>query len=404
MEKINERTRAEVLFKFRWASEIGEHEETYYCRINPWRDMDLFPPKMKTLLWEKTEGEKFTTSFKKGELIPFSEKNIIEVEKVQFLPQKPYRASLAPRLGRFYPLGFFIGLEGVFPENFKPARVVGIQEKTLLIDTNVPIGAYDIELEVEVLSVTKKSADIGGECRDWCAISLENGPGMQIRYNGLETDFELENPESFTRQDEGDDTDFYSEPRITTHIDSKCHENLMEVYDKILPKEGKILDLMSSFQSHIPKNEKHTIVGLGLNKEEMEQNKILDSFLIADLNKNPQLPFGEEEFDAVVCDLSIEYITKPFELLGEIKRILKSNGIFTVSFSNRYFPTKVIKLWIDLHEFERMGYVLELLLRSGGFKNFKTFSMRGFRRPYDDKYFGCTLFSDPLYVVYAQKE
>lgn len=101
--------------------------------------------------------------------------------------------------------------------------------------------------------------------------------------------------------------------------------------------------------------------------------------------------------------LNIEYVTKPFELIKEIRRILKKDGIFTVSYSNRYFPTKVIKIWTDLHEFERIGYVLELILRDGGFNNFKTFSVKGFRRPYDDKYFGCTLFSDPLYLVYAEK-
>lgn len=191
--------------------------------------------------------------------------------------------------------------------------------------------------------------------------------------------------------------------RITTHIDAKAHENLVSLYSKILPLEGKVLDLMSSYQSHIPESREIEVVGLGLNEEEMSLNKRLKGFVIHDLNENPKLPFHDEEFHAVVCDLSIEYVIKPIELIAEINRILKKDGVLTVSFSNRYFPPKVIKLWTDLHEFERMGYVLELLLRDGRYKNFKTFSIRGAKRPLDDKYFGLTQVSDPIYVVYAEK-
>ncbi len=403
MTEISERTNSEVILKFKWNSSIGQHEESQFCKINIWRDMELFPPEVRELLNGKKEGDSFSVNFKRGELFNYSEENIIEVKSFQFNPPKPFKKT-TPRLGRFYPLGFFWGLKGVFPENTKPARVVAINKDELKIDTNLPISRYDLNLECHILSVKRKSADVGGECRDWCALSLENGPGMQVRFDNIPTDFEIENPESFKRQDETDDAIFYKEPRITTHIDSKAHENLVELYRKIFPEKGKVLDLMSSYQSHIPEDKNLEVIGLGLNEEEMKQNSRLKDYVIHDLNREPKLPFGQEEFDVVVCDLSIEYITKPLELISDIKRTLKKNGLLLFSFSNRYFPPKVIKLWIDLHEFERMGYVLELLLRTGGFKNFKTYSIRGFKRPYDDKYFGCTLFSDPIYVVYAQKE
>lgn len=80
---------------------------------------------------------------------------------------------------------------------------------------------------------------------------------------------------------------------------------------------------MSSYQSHIPENENLKVVGLGLNEEEMKQNPRLSEYLIHDLNSEPRLPFADEEFDTVVCDLSIEYVTKPVELVAEIKRVLK---------------------------------------------------------------------------------
>lgn len=402
MEKINERTKVDLLLKFKWKSSVGEHEETQFCQLNVWRDFDFFPEKLKGLIWGKRSGDSFKVDFKAGELFEYSERNIIELQKSQFQPPKSLR-NINPRLGRFYPLGFFAGLAGVFPENQKPARVIEIGDKNLKIDTNIPIARYDLELEGFILEVRKKSADVGGECRDWCALSLESGPGMQVPYDGVETDFELENPESFARADESDDRVFYREPRITTHIDSKCHENLVKLYESILPESGKILDLMSSYQSHIPIDRDYHVVGLGLNEEEMRQNKTLKEFVIHDLNSEPRLPFSEEEFDGVVCDLSIEYVIKPIELIRDVARVLKRDGVFTLSFSNRYFPPKVIKLWIDLHEFERVGYVIELLRKAGRFKNLRSYSFRGFRRPYDDKYFGCTLLSDPLYVVYAEK-
>jgi len=105
----------------------------------------------------------------------------------------------------------------------------------------------------------------------------------------------------------------------------------------------------------------------------------------------------------VVCDLSIEYAIKPFELLREVRRILKKDGRFFFSFSNRYFPPKVIKVWVDLHEFERMGFVLELLARTEGLGEFRTYSLRGFPRPVDDRWSIVSTVSDPLYVVYGKR-
>ncbi|MEN2985641.1 MAG: hypothetical protein ABDH16_03140 [Thermodesulfovibrionaceae bacterium] len=321
MKRVRENTKADVILKFRWKSSIGEHEEVHFCSINIWRDFDLFHEKIKKIIWGKKPGDIDKVSFKAGELFSYSENNILEINKSQFSPPTTLRNFIEPRLGRFYPLGFFTGLKGVFPQNFKPARIIYFSDKTLKIDTNIPISKYDIEIESFILDVREKLTEVGGECRDWCAIALENGPGMQVRYNGIETDFELDNPLAFSRADESDDTLFYSEPRITTHIDSKCHENLVNLYENLLPNEGKILDLMSSYQSHIPKGKNLRIIGLGLNEEEMKKNELLDDFIIHDINKSPEIPFYNEEFDAVVCDLSIEYVIKPIELL-KVKRVV----------------------------------------------------------------------------------
>lgn len=402
MNKIDETKIVDLLIKFKWESSVGRHEEVQFCKLNIWRDFEFLPEKLRKQIWGRNKGDNFKVSFKAGELFKFSSDNIIQIEKSQFRPPKAFN-SVKPHLGRFYPLGFFIGLAGVYPQNIKPARVIEITDKYIKIDTNPPIARYDIEVEGSILDVRRKTTEVGGECRDWCSICLETGPGMQAPYDGVETDFEIDNPESFKREDEADDRLFYSEPRLTNHIDMKAHENLVSLYENLIPNGAIILDLMSSYQSHIPVNKHYEVIGLGLNEEEMRQNRVLSSFVVHDINENPVLPFPDNYFDAVVCDLSIEYVTKPLKVVEEVRRVLKTAGIFTVSFSNRYFPTKVIKLWIDLHEFERMGYVLEIIRKVGGFRDLRTYSFRGFRRPYDDKYFGCTFISDPLYVVYAEK-
>jgi hypothetical protein len=74
-----------------------------------------------------------------------------------------------------------------------------------------------------------------------------------------------------------------------------------------------------------------------------------------------------------------------------------------MTFSNRWFPPKSIRIWKELHEFERMGLVLEYFERTGRFQDLETFSMRGIPRPWDDKYFPQMRFSDPVYAVWGRK-
>lgn len=403
--KINAKSLVDTVMSFRWDSSVGRHEENFFCKINVWRDADLLPRKVKDKFLKSSEGDEFAVALNRGEIFSYKDENVIKVAIDQFQPPVSPITKINPRLGRFYPLGYFTGIEGVFPQNIKPVRIIDIDEKYITIDKNVPISKYNLDLSVKIQRIIDKSGKLEGECKSWCEISLENGPGMQVPYNDdKSTDFQLQDPQSFSREDEADDTVFYSEPRLTTHIDSKAHEHLLNLYKRILPQNGRILDLMSSYQSHIPGDKNfYEIVGLGLNKEELRANPLLNEIVIHDINKEAKLPLSDEEFDCVVCDLSIEYMIRPLDIISEIKRVLKKDGIISISFSNRYFPPKVIKLWKELHDFERIGYVLELLSRTHGFKDFQTFSYRGWIRPFDDKYFGSAIFSDPLFVVTAKK-
>ncbi len=399
----NEKNFLESLITLKWKSPYGEHTEKFFAKINVWREADLFPKPIAQALKEAGPGDVIYHEFPPGKLFNFSEDLIVEVNpKVQYRPPEKF-SHIKLKLGRFYPLFFFRFLPGILSSSIYPGRIIGANgsRETILLDANHPLARYPLVLELEIKNVLPKEKETGGRCRDWIEEAFRVGPGMQARFDHLPTDFGLDEPDNFSREDESPDTIFYREPRFVGHIDRLCHQHLIEFYSTLLPKEGVILDLMSSWESHLP-DYPFEVIGLGINEEELKANPRLKDYMVKDINEDPTLPFDKESFDAVICDLSIEYVVKPLELLSEIKRILKPGGIVAFSFSNRYFPPKVIKLWVDLHEFERMGYVLELLIRSN-FKDLGTYSLRGYPRPSDDRWIACTLQSDPLYVVWGRK-
>ncbi|MGC9017162.1 MAG: methyltransferase domain-containing protein [Caldimicrobium sp.] len=400
----NEKVKVEALWEVTFKSSLAEHRDVYFCNINVWRDGNLLPEPFKSLVHEGAEGDSSETEVSGRDFFHYDPLKIYEIKPHQFRPpQKMVNPKLY--LGRFYPLGYFRELPGIYEGNPYPGRIIKIDptRESYTLDTNHPLAVIEkLHFKMHLLRIVPKISEVGGRCKDFCELAFRTGPGMQARYDDIPTDFGLAEKESFSRMDENPDKDFYKEPRFLPHIDRLCHKHLIEFYEKHL-KGKKILDFMSSFESHLPEGD-YEVVGLGINEEELKANPRLKEFVVKDINEDPSLPFANEEFDAVVCDLSIEYIIHPLEILKELHRILKPGGKVFFSFSNRYFPPKVIKLWVDLHEFERMGYVCELFAKVGGFKNIQTYSLRGFPRPIDDRWYGVVFQSDPLYVVWAEKE
>ena len=82
-----------------------------------------------------------------------------------------------------------------------------------------------------------------------------------------------------------------------------------------------------------------------MNKVELETNPQLTDFIVQNLNTNQVLSYGDEEFDLCTIAVSVQYLTSPMRVFGEIARVLKPNGKCCVSFSNRMFPTKAILAW-----------------------------------------------------------
>ena len=157
--------------------------------------------------------------------------------------------------------------------------------------------------------------------------------------------------DSFRKDDETDDELFYVEPRLVVHVDDNAINSIQSYYSKVFPENAIVLDLMSSWKSHFPKNKQFKkTIGLGLNAIEMENNPGLDEFLVQNINVDPTLPFEANYFDAVVIVVSIQYVSKPIELFQEIARILKPDSSCHVIYSNRMFPTKAVWLWKALSD------------------------------------------------------
>ena len=199
---------------------------------------------------------------------------------------------------------------------------------------------------------------------------------------------------SFRREDESDDALFYTEPRLVVHIDDQAIEAASGYFARVLPRNGVILDLMSSWRSHMPNDVSlKSLVGLGLNAVEMAENPQLDQTVVHDVNSDPELPFEEGAFDAAVVTVSIQYIVKPVELFREVNRVLRDGGSFHVVYSNRMFPTKAVAIWKALDDSRRAELIASYFHHSGGWGPSETLDIGSRRDPY----------ADPVYVVSAMK-
>jgi len=173
-------------------------------------------------------------------------------------------------------------------------------------------------------------------------------------------------PSLFTRIDETPDELFYAAPRFVTHIDEAAIAGVTGIYREYFPAGGAILDLMSSWISHLPADVTYgRVIGLGMNRDELAANPRLESFVVQNLNTEPRLPWGDGEFDAAGICVSVDYLTRPVEVLRECGRVLRPGGPLVITFSNRCFPTKVIAAWQMLDDVGHQALVARFLAEAG---------------------------------------
>lgn len=175
-------------------------------------------------------------------------------------------------------------------------------------------------------------------------------------------------PDQRTKLDNTDDRQFYVYPRLVTHIDEGFIRTLTDLYRERLKPDTQILDMMSSWVSHLPNEMKFARVeGHGLNGEELAKNPCLDSYVVQNLNADPKLPFTDSQFDAVLNCVSVQYLQYPEAVFAEIHRILKPGGIAIFSFSNRMFYDKAIQAWREGSENSRVELVKSYFQSVPGF-------------------------------------
>lgn len=196
-------------------------------------------------------------------------------------------------------------------------------------------------------------------------------------------------PEFFRRLDESDDELFYQYPRFVVHIDDGAIAAAGEIYAERLPVGGEILDLMSSWRSHIPQSLRPSrLVGLGLNRAEMEDNPGLTEVVVHNVNREERLPFADASFDGAVMTVSVQYLTRPIATFADVGRILRPGAPFIVTFSNRMFPTKAVAIWQGANDQQRVGIVMRYFAESGAFENIEMFDRSHREGPPSDPLWG----------------
>lgn len=197
----------------------------------------------------------------------------------------------------------------------------------------------------------------------------------------------------FSRADESPDPAFYAYDRFVTHIDDGAIRAVGALYRELgIDGEGaahRVLDFMSSWISHFTTAPRELVV-LGMNARELAANPQADEYVVHDLNTLPSFPFPDGSFDAATCCVSIDYLIRPIDVLRDAARIVRPGGVVVCTFSNRCFPTKVIRGWLMMGEPERMVAVSRYFELAGGYRPPRTRLCTRAEAP-----------GDPLYAVWA---
>ena len=99
------------------------------------------------------------------------------------------------------------------------------------------------------------------------------------------------------------------------------------------------------------------------------------------------MPYGDGEFDGAVVTVSVQYMTRPVEIFRDVARVLRPGAPFVVTYSNRMFPTKAVRIWRSLDDRDRATLIATYFKHAGGFGDVQARD--------------CSGRGDPLYAVWA---
>lgn len=222
---------------------------------------------------------------------------------------------------------------------------------------------------------------------------------IPIDWAGVENPLDGDDKNQLSRLDTTPDSVFYSDPRFVEHVDDNAVMLMTEYITTKAVKTGdSVLDLCSSWTSHLDINrvQLKRMAGLGMNSNELAANPSLTEWTVSDLNANPKLPYDDASFSVVLCQLSIDYLSRPLDVLREVGRVLQPGGRVHILFSNRLFIQKAVALWTGADDIDH-AYTVGCYLHfsGGGFEDIVAEDL--------SKRKGSKIVGDPMYVVHAIK-
>ncbi len=400
---LDEHGLASVTLVINWSDGRATHEDQLHVEsFSAWREIDLLPSRIASSLCGMQSGDEVDDKLPAGEWVgPWENAGSIVTQESRFDRHIRRGMEVQPQRGRFYPQSFLHGVDGILKESTAPFRITDLSDGRLVADLNHPLARFDLSVTLRLDEVLPGYDRRGGRCQSSLDDLLQY-PGLAAtQANGPDTHYG-DNGEGLARPDNGADTAFYAMSRMVQHLDYRALETVNDLYHQLIPAQADVLDLMASFDSHLQGVQIGKLHVLGMNEEELAANTMASDCVVRDLNIHPALPFHDASLDAIVCTASIEYLTHPREVLQEALRVLRPGGVMTIIFSNRWFPSKAINVWGELHEFERVGMVTQWL-HHAGFKDLHTVSSRGWPRPTDDRHASKTAVSDPVYGAWGFK-
>ena len=166
--------------------------------------------------------------------------------------------------------------------------------------------------------------------------------------------------------DRSDDALFYAEPRFVHHLDASFRARLTNLYSERIPPCAVVLDLMSSWVSHLPEDLSYQeVIGHGLNAEELAANPRLDRHWVQNLNTDQSLPLADDSVDVALIVAGWQYLQQPEAVAAELLRVVRPRGEVIVAFSNRMFFQKAPQIWTEGGDRDHLATVAKVLLAQG---------------------------------------
>jgi hypothetical protein len=322
--EVDEHGLASVTLSVNWCDGRATHENQLHVdKFSVWREADLLPPEISANIPGMRAEDEAKAALSSGETVAWTPARQVSTKPARFDCHHRRGLDVKPRLGRFYPQGFLHGIQGIFNHAVEPTRITKLSEKHLVADLNHPLARFDLQVKFRLDEVLPGYDRRGGHCTSPLD-DLLRYPGLATPLaDGRDTDYG-DDASNMSRMDDRHDAMFYKKPRMVQHLDSSALKTVNGLYRRLTPAQAEVLDLMASFDSHLQSVPASKLHVLGMNAEELAANPAANSRVVRDLNESPTLPFDNDSLDTILCTASIEYLTRPSEVLAEALRVLRS--------------------------------------------------------------------------------